>query len=533
MGQGRWLLLLVLSAGVVEAAPGPPAPPAVKDRKQLRAQAKSYARQMCLLLDQIATHYIRPIAREELLETALRGLYQAARKAPPRDLQAQVREAVSLSSTLRAQTGPQPKVVPVSAQASTDPVERLLVRLREELGDAEGLIGQNPVIVSCQAISRLLDAHSGLVTAQEQRRNIGLDQQSVGVGMTFKDALTPGSWIVEAVHPGGPAQRAGMRPGDVITHLEGQPITRAPATHQEALRNTQIVVDIPLLASPHAPNRPQELPAVLQIRYRRGEEKETRSATLLRESYRAETVLGTRRNEDNRWDWILDEKAKLGYLRIASLGRGTSEELREALMSLRERKARGILVDLRWCPGGYLNEAVELADLFLGNGVIATIKNRGREDTVYRGADQGTFADLTLVVLVNQETSGGAELIAAALQDHKRGTIVGQRTLGKASVQTPLSLGIEGMGFKLTSGTFVRPSGKNLHRFSESMPEDDWGVVPDEDARLSPDLGKRLKEWWQLQALRPPRSRERLPLDDIRADPQLQIAAGVLRNKMK
>jgi carboxyl-terminal processing protease len=188
------------------------------------------------------------------------------------------------------------------------------------------------------------------------------------------------------------------------------------------------------------------------------------------------------------------------------------------------------VLDLRWCPGGYLNEAVEVADLFLGNGTIATIKNRGREDTVYRGSDENQFRKLSLVVLVNGETSGGAELIAAALQDHGRGKVVGQRTLGKASVQTPLAVGIEGFGFKLTSGTFVRPSGKNLHRFPDSAGDADWGVVPDEDARLSPDLGKRLKQWWVVQGLRPARASDRLPLDDPRADPQ-QIAALVLLRK--
>jgi carboxyl-terminal processing protease len=87
------------------------------------------------------------------------------------------------------------------------------------------------------------------------------------------------------------------------------------------------------------------------------------------------------------------------------------------------------------------------------------------------------------------------------------------------------------VGLKLTSGTFVRPSGKNLHRFPDSKPEDDWGVQPDGDGefRLSADLTRRLKLWWQWQSLRPGSSLERLPLDDPRADPQQQAALGVLR----
>jgi len=125
-----------------------------------------------------------------------------------------------------------------------------------------------------------------------------------------------------------------------------------------------------------------------------------------------------------------------------------------------------------------------------------------------------------VVVLVNGETLGGAELIAAALQDHKRATVCGQRTLGKASVQIPLALPVPGVGMKLTSGTFIRPSGKNLHRKPGSQSEDDWGVRPEVDCRVSPELSKRLKQQWQEFSLRPSSSNKRLALDDPTADPQ-------------
>src|SRR5262249_47008187 len=170
--------------------------------------------------------------------------------------------------------------------------------------------------------------------------------------------------------------------------------------------------------------------------------------------------------------------------------------------------------------------------LFLGNGTVATVKSRGREDVVYRSTEQNKFLDFPLVVLVNHDTSGGAELIAAALQDHRRAVVVGQRTRGKASVQTPLPVGVTGVGFKLTSGTFHRPSGKNLHRFEDGKPGDEWGVTPDEDCRLSPELGRRLQQWWGLYSLRPASSRERLALDDPRADPQRLIAQEVLRKRV-
>jgi carboxyl-terminal processing protease len=89
------------------------------------------------------------------------------------------------------------------------------------------------------------------------------------------------------------------------------------------------------------------------------------------------------------------------------------------------------------------------------------------------------------------------------------------------------------VGLKLTKATLFRPSGKALHRFPDSTPGDDWGVQPDEDCRLSPDLGKRLHEWHRQYALRPAMSRERLPLDDPRADTQRLKALEVLRKRLE
>ena len=535
MRQGSWLIVVAILATPAISAPPPSAPPRPKNRKESRADAGKFAQQVGHLIDQITQHYIRPLPREDLLEAALVGLYQAARKAPPRDLRTQIRQAVSLASMLRAQAGPAGGEELSSVdRPRADPVEKLLIRLREQVGDAEALEGQNPVLLSCKALTRLLDGHSGVVTVEDQRRAVGLDSDNVGVGLEFRESLTPGPLAVDAVHAGGPAQRVGLRPGDVVIRLDDVPVAKAPPPKLLALRSTRPYDDVPRLAQPDAaPPSTQELPRVVKVTYLRPGDEQERTATLLRERYRAETVQGVRRRDDNAWEYFADEKARLAHVRVSCLARGTSEELREVLAGLRERKVRGVVLDLRWCPGGYLNEAVEVADLFVGACVVATIKNRGREDTVYRSTNEGKYRDFAMVILVNGDTSGGAELIAAALQDHGRAVVVGQRTLGKASVQTPLSLGVEGVGFKLTSGTFHRPAGKNLHRFPESTAADDWGVQPDEDARLSRELGKRLKEWWQFQSLRPARSAERLPLDDPRADPQQMLALEALRRRTR
>src|SRR5262249_21973686 len=124
---------------------------------------------------------------------------------------------------------------------------------------------------------------------------------------------------------------------------------------------------------------------------------------------------------------------------------------------------------------------------------------------------------------------------AAALQDHKRAVIAGQRTLGKGSIQNQQALPIPNLGLKLTTGTFIRASGKNLHRFPDSKPGDDWGVRPEPkfEFRVSADVSRQLREWWLLQSLRPGSRNEALPLDDPSADPQRRAALQALLGMLK
>jgi carboxyl-terminal processing protease len=522
-----FLLVVWLGAGRLVAAPAPPAATSPR-APAVRAEAQAFARQLLDVTAQVAEQYVRPVSRADLLVPALAGLYEGARRPVPADLAARVKQAAA-AVNLRGERLPGSPLTLVDER----PVLELIAWVREDVGDAESLRGRNPLLVCCQAMAHSLDPYSGVVTAQEQRRNIGLDQECDGVGLEWEENLGAGPLLVRAVQPGGPAQRAGLRPGDEITHLDGKPVAGLPAAGLQPLLNRGPVVTVPPLASdvgqaPLGPSKP------VRVTYRRRGQRAARTVVLQGDRFRPETVLGVRRRDDNSWDYLVDRPRGLAHVRLSALGKGTGEELRGVVAGLKEEGVRGLILDLRWCPGGFLNEAVEAADLFLGEGTIATVKSRGREDTVYRSTSEGKFADFPVVVLVNGDTSGGAELIAAALQDHGRAAVAGQRSLGKASVQTPLPLGLTGVGLKLTSGTFVRPSGKNLHRFPDSKPADDWGVRPDDGAefRISADLSHALRQWWLEQTLRPGAAGERLPLDDPTADPQRQAALEMLARKV-
>src|SRR5262249_38898177 len=157
--------------------------------------------------------------------------------------------------------------------------------------------------------------------------------------------------------------------------------------------------------------------------------KKPRRVTLAPRAFRAETVFGVSREKDNSWNYFLDTKQRIAHIRLGALKHGTAAELQEVLDKLQKAGMRGLLLDLRWCPGGLLDEAVDVASLLVGDRTIATIDYRdGRKQTCSRrklgvnGVEAtASFVDFPVLVLINGQTQGGGELIAAAIQDTKRG----------------------------------------------------------------------------------------------------------------
>jgi carboxyl-terminal processing protease len=388
------------------------------------------------------------------------------------------------------------------------------------------------ILVCFEAIAVSLDPYTKIVNGEDQRTAAPLQAESDGFGLEIAPHLVTDALRVTAVLPGGPAQRSGIRPGDTITQLNGQPVKELSAQKVDQLLAFVLPDGPPSLGVEEQEAR---FPQPLEITYRRAGIAKDHTAKVEQQHFRAETVLGVNRFDDNGWNYFVDAKARIAHLRVTSLAKGTAQELRSILTDLCGQKLRGLILDLRWCPGGYLDESVDCARLFLeGEKVVTTVKSRKRDDIVHRANKDSSFADFPMIVLVNADTTGGAELIAAGLKDHVRAGVGGQRSFGKASVQTPVHLGMPYIGMRLTSGTFQRPNGKTLHRFPDSQPSDDWGVCPDKEleCRLSPAANRALKEAWLLQTLRPGASLERLALDDPAMDAARHMALDALRSQL-
>jgi carboxyl-terminal processing protease len=174
-----------------------------------------------------------------------------------------------------------------------------------------------------------------------------------------------------------------------------------------------------------------------------------------------------------------------GYVRVSQFSETTARELTRAIDDLQEAKGgmlEGLILDLRNNPGGVLDAAVDVADLFLNSGVIVSAEGRTVDSRFRRSAHRGDVLDgAELVVLVNQGSASASEIVAGALQDHGRATVVGTRTFGKGLVQTVMPLA-KGRAIKLTTSRYFTPSGDSIH---------DTGITPDvfvEDTPGFPDL---------------------------------------------
>jgi carboxyl-terminal processing protease len=323
-----------------------------------------------------------------------------------------------------------------------------------------------------------LDPHSSYFSTNDWtqfRRQI--EGKFGGIGIQVDVDPDTGRLRVVAPMVGTPAYEAGVLAGDQIMEIDGQ-----TAEGMSPDKAVEVLTGRP------------GTDVKLTVLHENSDEPETVAIT--RAIIEVPSILGDHRNPDDEWDFMVDKDKKIGYVRISSFIQSTAEELKTVLGRLREQGLRGLILDLRDDPGGLLSAAVEVSDLFLGDGEIVSTKGRNTQPKSFKAQKDSPFEDVPMVVLVNQNSASASEIVSAALQDHHRATIVGQRSYGKGSVQNIFELDNGNSVLKLTVASYYRPSGENIHRFRTSKPTDQWGVTPDKGFEVKLG-GREYLEWFR------------------------------------
>jgi carboxyl-terminal processing protease len=308
------------------------------------------------------------------------------------------------------------------------------------------------------------DEHSQFITRQDADPfRAEMRQQFGGIGVRIRFTGEPPQLVVVgSPDPGTPAARADIRAGDRILKIDDGPTDGM--TMAEVLQ-----------AMRGEPGEP------IRLSIQHADADMTETLTLIREVITVDSILGDRRNADGSWEFRLENDPRIALVRVTIFANRTVQELERTLTELTAAGVEAVVLDLRDDSGGALDVAVAICDMLLPAGLpIVEIRGRGgRLHERYETSGDGQFMNLPLAVLVNNQSASASEIVAACLQDHRRTVIVGQRSFGKGTVQKLIPTEAGQSLLKLTSASYWRPSGRNIHRSSDAQQSDDWGVSPD------------------------------------------------------
>lgn len=304
-----------------------------------------------------------------------------------------------------------------------------------------------------------LDPYSGYISPEElpafERRSRG-DFSSVGIELGARG----GQLVVIAPVEGSPAARADVRAGDVLLSVDRKTL------------EGRSVFDVEEMLAGTAGTR-----VMLELRH--ADEAAT-TLTLTRGPVHLKTVRGFRRDgHPGRWDFIIDRAAGVGYIRVSNFRENTLADFDAALRETLDAGAKSLVLDLRFNPGGLMQQGIAMADCFLESGLIVSTVTRLRAIEEYNATPEGTVENIRLVILVNGGSASSSEIVAGALQARGRATIVGQRSFGKGSVQHLIHLQGHQAAVKLTVAYYRLPDGRIIHRTDANAHSDVWGVTPD------------------------------------------------------
>ena len=520
------LPVLILAAAL--AAP----PPNVAAAKPASDEvANTFAERMARLVPLIREKHPKSITRAELVAAGAAGLFRAVGRPVP----AEFRNL---------------KDAPID-------VRDAFFQARKKAGDAPGLAGLRDFIHGANGFAAALDpscvltlAHSGPFSMSEQELLGGLELDGINAveWMAYRIESGPDSgwraappvplpWLVKRVAPGLAAAAADLRPGDEILSIDGVKV--------QAGTDAKL---LPPLLVPLVGQGAGEVGAAagrkLQLVVRR-EGREFKIAFDIPkanvEELPRESVFGYSRRADGSWDYFPGAKDRIAYLRLAGFDEHTPAGLCRALNEIAKENPVGLLVDVRWSPGGSLQSGGRAtAPFFRDDQELAKVvwKDAARAGEKLPRLPQGSVDELwqalPLAVLINADTFGGGETLAGAVKDNKRGLVIGQRTSGRGLFYIAVNIDVPGLRYRITSGKIDYPSGRNRHRHENLGPLDEWGVRPDPGYEIptTGDFSKRLRDWHDRATIRPAGETGAVALDDPLNDTQRTLALRLFKESL-
>lgn len=354
-----------------------------------------------------------------------------------------------------------------------------------------------------QGVTSKLDPYSYYIGNEEMkdfRREVHSNYGGVGMAIDSRG----GKFIVVAPLAGMPAYTAGIHAGDELLEVAGEKV------HEKKMDEV-----LQLLTG--------EIGTTVDVKVRRTGEKKPLDFTLRRELILMETVLGFDRSEDDSWNYWLDKQNGIAYIHVTEFRDGTGEELRKVLEMLQKPESEvenesetknestgspqkensrsesknedsqaertdsgsplnGLILDLRFNPGGSFQVSVAMADMFIEEGTLVSAKGKNTVEQIWRASPEVLIPQsVPVVILVNSYSASASEVFSACLQDHQRAVIAGERTFGKGVIQSVLPFEGGTTNLKLTTASYFSPNGRNIHKEEGMGENDEWGVKPDDE----------------------------------------------------
>ncbi|MEX0887210.1 MAG: S41 family peptidase [Phycisphaeraceae bacterium] len=309
-------------------------------------------------------------------------------------------------------------------------------------------------------VNDLNDPHTDFLTPEDlERFERQIKGEFSGIGAEVDEY--EGRVRIITPLPDSPAWHAGVMAGDIIIEIEGESTLNMSLNEAVDRLTGEAGTDV-----------------TFTVRHDDGEEQEI---TVTRDRIRIQSVRGLQRGNDQHFQHMLDAERGIAYIWLTQFNDNTVEEMAEVLDQLGEQGMRALIVDVRFNPGGLLEEAREVVDLFLPPGArIVSVRGRAGPEQVLDARYPATIGDdIPVVVLANEASASAAEILAGSLKDHDRALIVGSRTFGKGSVQQIRMLEGGQGALKMTNAYYYLPSGRLVHRRDDS---EQWGVDPSEGA---------------------------------------------------